>query len=361
MHTLQKRTVVGLICCLVAAIFSALLSPVAGHCEKLRFVFMADSRGNSEEELINTTVLDDIKNQILALKTRPSFVVFGGDSVRRGYSKGKYNFQTFKDTMKPLTDAGIKLYMIMGNHELYNDSGNVDDENLGDFYIDNQRQFKLDFTDNPSNGPTNYERLVYSFESPQQDALFVVGDCYYITQDSPSFDLLGNFDFTQLAWINDQFAKTKATHKFFFVHAPYYQIAGDQARQHTTFTQLWSILDNNRVHFLACGHAHLYSRKTINSGISPNPQLSPTIQWQHNVTQQLTGTCGAQPSTDNPSVNRITWHVLNNPNTYYFSVIDIDGPIVTVTSYGGQAVPYQVIDRYNIPNNISQIRSLLLQ
>lgn len=40
-----KRIVALLILWLVAAIFSAALPPVAGHCENLRFVFMADGRG----------------------------------------------------------------------------------------------------------------------------------------------------------------------------------------------------------------------------------------------------------------------------------------------------------------------------
>ena len=49
------------------------------QCE--RFVFLADSRGNSTSDLINTTVLTAINNQILALSPRPSFVIFGGDQA----------------------------------------------------------------------------------------------------------------------------------------------------------------------------------------------------------------------------------------------------------------------------------------
>jgi len=356
-----KRIVAVLILCLVAAILSAALPPVSGHCENLRFIFMADGRGDSLTDLINTTALNAINAQILALSPRPSFVVYGGDSVYRGHSEGAYNFQKFKDAMQSLTDAGIKLYTVMGNHELYR-------EGTPGFSLGNQQEFQNKFTDNPSNGPPGYERLVYSFESPGGDAFFAIGDCYYLAADDPNpglnlegdGSLYGSFDVIQLAWLVNELAKTKATHKFFFVHAPYYQITGSQAYQTTSFTELWSILDKNRFDLFCCGHVHLYSRKTIDSSIAPAPQWIPPFQWKNNVTQLLTGTCGATVDTDTPIVDRTAWHVFNNDNTYYFSVIDINGRRVTVTSYGGQAAPYQVIDRFSIPNDITPITSLLL-
>jgi len=259
-----KRSVAVLILWLVAAILSGSLPIATGHCETLRFVFMADGRGDALDDLINTDALDAINSQILALSPRPSFVIYGGDSVYRGYSGGDYNFQKFKDVMKSLTDASIKLYTVMGNHELYK-------EGTPGFSLDNQKEFQQEFPDNPGNGPADYERLVYSFESPGGDAFFAIGDCYYLTADDPNpalnvegdCSLYGHFDDTQLAWLADQAAQTKATHKFFFVHAPYYQITGAQSCQNTTFTHLWSILDTNRFDLFFCGHVHLYSRKTI--------------------------------------------------------------------------------------------------
>jgi hypothetical protein len=114
-----KKNVAVLILWLVAAFLPASLLPAPGHCENLRFVFMADGRGDHLDDLINTTVLNTINAQILALSPRPSFVVYGGDSVYRGHSGGAYNFQKFKDAMQSLTEAGITLYTVMGNHELY--------------------------------------------------------------------------------------------------------------------------------------------------------------------------------------------------------------------------------------------------
>ncbi len=70
--------------CLAAAWFSISLQPVSGYCENLRFVFLADSRGDSLEVPINTTVLNAIIAQIQLLSPPPAFVVFGGDMAYRG-------------------------------------------------------------------------------------------------------------------------------------------------------------------------------------------------------------------------------------------------------------------------------------
>jgi hypothetical protein len=340
-----KRIAAVLVFCLVAAILSASLPAAPGHCETLRFVFIADGRGDGLHDLINTTALDAINSQILALSPRPSFVIYGGDMVYRGHSEKVYNFQQVKDVMQPLTDAGIKLYTVMGNHELYR-------EGTTGFSLANQEEFKRIFTDNLENGPPGYERLVYSFESPRGKAFFAIGDCYYLTADDPNPglneesdpSLYGHFDDTQLSWLANQVAQTKARHKFFFAHAPYYQITSSQSYQNTSFTRLWSILDQNRFGIFFCGHVHLYSRKKINRNIAPEPQLTPPVKWKHSVFQLLTGTCGAPVDTGTLIVDKKKWHVFNDDETYYFSVIDIKGNHVKITSYGGQSSPYHVID-----------------
>jgi hypothetical protein len=354
-----KRIAAVLIFGLAAAMLSAALPAATGHCETLRFVFMADGRGDAPDDQVNLIALETINSQILALSPRPSFVVYGGDSVYRGRSGGTYNFPQFLTAMKPLTDVGIKLYMVMGNHELY-------DEGTSGFSLANQQEFQRVFTTNPDNGPPGYERLVYSFESPGGEAFFAVGDCYYLTADdtNPGLNqegdgsLYGSFDAIQLTWLENQLANTKATHKFFFVHAPYYQIAGSQSQQDSSFTELWSILDKNRFALFCCGHEHLYSRKRINKHIAPAPQLTPPVHWEHKVAQLLTGTCGAPVSTDTLVVPRHSWRVHNKDNTYYFSVVDVKDKRVIVTSYGGEplvtsnggrAPHYKVIDHFVIP------------
>jgi hypothetical protein len=360
------------ILCLVAAICSAAFLPASAFAENLRFVFMADGRGDALDDQVNVLALETINAQILLLNPRPSFVIYGGDSVYRGHSGGNFNFSHFVTAMAPLTSEGIKVYTVMGNHELY-------DEGTPGFVLANQQEFQNIFTDNPINGPPGYERLVYSFPSPGGDALFIVGDCYYLTADDPNPNLnqegnssqSGTFDVIQLAWLENQLAKTNVKHKFFFAHAPYYKIVGAQSSQNTSFTELWSILDKHHVDLFGCGHEHLYSRKTIDSTIAPAPQWSPPFLWKNNVTQLLTGTCGAPIDDGTLVVDRYAWHVFNDfnaPNNYYFSVIDIHGSKVNVTSYGaepmvttgGQVPPFKVIDRFSIPSDISAGIDLLL-
>jgi hypothetical protein len=166
--------------CLAAAIFLAALLPASGYCENLRFVFMADSRGDSDTNLINTPVLTAINNQILALSPRPSFVIYGGDQAYRGSVNGTYSFQAFKDAMSLLTNAGIPWYTVMGNHELTNS----DDVGLITIRLANQTAYQTAFNTNPGNGPAGYEHLAYSFTSPGGDAFFAVLDAYYITRDT---------------------------------------------------------------------------------------------------------------------------------------------------------------------------------
>jgi hypothetical protein len=352
----RKLEQIVLVLCLVAAIALVVFLPVSGFCETLRFVFMADSRSGTPTQknptptdLINTPVLDAINQQILSLSPRPKFVVFGGDMAYRGCYDGTYTFQAWKDVMAPLTNAGIKLYTAIGNHELYVHPGDG-------FFLANQQQYQNVFTDNPSNGPPGYERLVYSFSSPGGDAFFAVLDSYYLTADNPSPNISGTIDSTQLTWLAAQVAQSNATHKFLFIHPPYYYVTGTNPADNpeppgsadVTFTNLWSILDNNRFDFYACGHSHLYSRKTIDSSILPNPQLNPPIEWKNDVVQLLNGTCGAEVSTGTPSVDPTLWHISQAANTYYFSVVDINGSQVMVTSYSGNTGDYTAFDSFTM-------------
>ena len=75
----------------------------------------------------------------------------------------------------------------------------------------------------------------------------------------------------------------------------------------------------------------------------------PTPAWKNNVVQLLNGTCGAGPSTGTIDQNiKTLWNVHNDPKTYYFSVVDIAGSKVTVTSYSGYTGAYTVFDTFTI-------------
>ena len=321
--------------------------PPVGTSETLRFVFLADSRGDSLKHPVNYEVLNAIISKIDSLSPRPSFVIFGGDMSYRGNIAQSYTFQAWKDLFSSLTGSGISLYTTVGNHELYyehSDSG---------FMLGNQQEFQNVFSENPSNGPAGYEHLAYSFTSPLGSSFFAVLDPYYLTQNTIPAGLGGNIDSTQMSWLETQVSQTTATHKFLFIHTPYYYISDDPeepSSANQSYTALWAFLDANKFDFYACGHSHLFSRKTIDSIVLPNPQTIPaTLPWQNNVVQLLNGTCGAGPSTGtiDPAI-KASWNVYNDAKTYYFSVIDISGNTVTVNSYKGFTGDYSVFDTFSI-------------
>jgi len=315
--------------------------------ETLRFVWLADSRGEKLDDPVNLPVLNAIISHISTLSPKPSFVIFGGDMSYRGFIPPSYTFQAFKDLFAPVTNQGIPLYTAVGNHELYyhhSDTG---------FILANQQHFQQVFSENPANGPAGYEHLAYSFTSPGGSSFFATLDPYFLTKDSVPQGLGGNIEGPQMAWLRAQVAQTKATHKFIFIHTPYYYVDNDTTEPSTvsqSFTRLWAFLDSNRFDFYACGHSHLFARRTIDSSVLPNPQTVPqTPSWKNNVVQLLNGTCGAGGGGGNidPAV-RAAWNVHNAVKTYYFSVVDISGNTVTVNSYGGYTGAYGVIDTFTI-------------
>ena len=317
-----------------------------GTGETLRFVFLADSRGDSLDHPVNLPVLTAIISQIGTLSPKPSFVIFGGDMSYRGWIHGSYTFQAWKDLFAPL-GSGIPLYAAIGNHELYHEHSSYG------FLLVNQQAFQSAFSENPANGPAGYEHLTYSFTSVRGNSFFAVLDPYFLNQDTVHEGLGGNIDSTQMSWLKAQVAQTNATHKFLFIHTPYYYVFDDPeepSAANQSYTTLWAFLDANKFDFYACGHSHLFSRKTIDSTVLANPQTTPpTPKWRNNVVQLLNGTCGAGPSTGtiDPTI-KTSWNVHNDAKTYYFSVVDISGSTVTVNSYSGYTGTYSVFDTFTI-------------
>jgi hypothetical protein len=319
-----------------------------GTSETLRFVFMADSRGDSLGFMVDTAALNPIIRQIDTLNPPPSFILFGGDMCYRGYMNGSYTFQTFKNLFSKLTAKKIPLYTVIGNHELYHEHSKYG------FLHTNQVQFQEDFSENPANGPAGYEHLVYSFADQASSSFFAVLDPYFFNTDTlhPN-GLGGHIDSTQMAWLKAQVAQTTATHKFLFIHTPYYYVSNDPeepSAADTSYTILWAFLDANKFDLYACGHSHLYARRTIDNSVLPDPQtIPPTSPWQNNVVHLLNGTCGAGPSTGtiDPDI-RTAWNVHNDALTYYFSVVDVCGNTVTVNSYSGYTGAYSVFDTFTI-------------
>jgi hypothetical protein len=323
--------------------------PPPGSTEnQYRFVFLADSRGDSMGYMTDTTALNPIIRQIGTLNPKPAFVMFGGDMCYRGYMDKEYTFQKFEDLFADLTAKGIPLYTVIGNHELYHTHSRYG------FLLTNQEHYQTVFSENPSNGPAGYQHLTYCFTNLASSSFFAVLDSYYVDADTvhPK-GLGGHIDSVQMKWLKNQVAGTTAKHKFLFIHCPYYYVNEDPDEPSiadTSFTELWSFLDVNKFDMLACGHSHLYARRTVDASVIPFPQTTPqTPLWQNNVVQLLCGTCGAGPDvgTIDPAI-RTAWNVHNDHETYYFSVVDIVGSTVTVNSYKGHLGTYSIFETFTI-------------
>ncbi len=321
--------------------------PPDGTSAKLRFVFLADSRGDSLGFPVDSAALNPIIREIDTLNPKPAFVVFGGDMCYRGYMNKEYTFQMFKNLFSKLINKGIPLYAAVGNHELYHEHASYG------YFLVNQQHFQSTFNESPANGPPGYEHLAYSFSDQASSSFFAVMDCYYVTKDTQKINMGGHIDSTQMAWLKTQVAQTSALHKFLFIHVPYYYVDNDSteaSEADTTLTTLWSFIDVNKFDFYACGHSHLYARRTIDGSLAPFPQpKKPVPAWKNNVVQLLCGTCGAGSGGGyiDPAV-RSEWNVHNDKKTYYFSVVDINGGTVTVNSYKGYTGAYSVFDTFTL-------------
>ena len=351
-----ERTLLPLLLVTMGAL--AAIAPLPGAAEQLRFVWFADSRSATPTvsnppliDLMNAPVLTAIRDEILALSPRPQFAVFGGDMAYRGKYKGDWTFPTWNNlVLQPLKDAGINVYVTVGNHELYQHPG-------AGFYLENQVKFQQTYLDNPANGPAGYERLAYSFTSPGGEIFFAALDPYYLDGDQPNVDEEdnGKIDTPQLAWFESQAQQSTAKHKFLFIHTPYYSVTSTSPAD-GSYTRLWQILDDNRFDAYFCGHAHLFSRKTIDGRVPPNPNFLPPITWNHDIVQLLNGAAGAGPDSGATIIRDASWHVSNAPQTYYFSVVDIDGPAMRIASYRGNTGRYELFDVY--PDPAAQVPTL---
>ncbi len=92
----------------------------AGKTDPDRFVLMADThvcadRNKVEHECNPDETFQHAVRDILELKPRPAGVIVAGDCV---YIEGRpQDYETLKEFLTPLRDAGIALLLAMGNHD----------------------------------------------------------------------------------------------------------------------------------------------------------------------------------------------------------------------------------------------------
>ena len=267
---------------LLAALWLAVLAG-AGSAEDFRFVVLGDCRGqyNSGPQ-INETALQDLVHQIGQLDPAPKFVLFLGDLAVR---PGKTNFERWQALMAPIAQAGIPVYLGIGNHELYNDAKKPQ------CTLENQQFYQQFFTGLPDNPDLPaYNKLSYAFD--YDNSAFIFLDTFYVDPVTKKV-LSGGVTPEQLTWLDKLLAAKKppapqsptVAHIFVFGHMPAYPVNPAKSKPDNSMRDLWEILDKHGISIYFAGHEHLYDRWIIDNSVNH--------KWTKSITQIITGAAGA--------------------------------------------------------------------
>lgn len=289
-------------------IFRLLLAIVVlcapANIRSFRCVVYGDCRAvRGDPALFNRPVLSFINSQITTLNPSPEFAIFLGDMVNGAASYPlpytHNNLTDFKSFMEQ-TLSGIPFYTVVGNNDLYGGTGWTE--------YGLQAQYQSIFSNMPDNGPTNYKKLVYSFEygSGDERSLFVILDGFgFYDGGAGHFD--NGYDAEQIEWFRTQARSSTAPHKFLLTHGPAFSPEGwpvpDSARE------MWRIAQDNKFDMFYCAHEHLYSRW--------NPQPSSQPQFIQTIT------AGAGALIDSPSLIKVNVQQAHILWGFNFVVLDV--------------------------------------
>ena len=257
-----------------------------------KFIAVGDTRGDGVP--INTTILPEIANEIV--RQGATFVIVPGDLVNSGSST---NFQSWKNLMGPVYQAGIGVYPVLGNHDV---------NDMPDFIA----TFGADI---PDNGPTGEIDRTYAIE--HDNVLVLALDTYV------------NFGRVNQAWVDEKLNANTRPHVFAFGHMPAFKAnhtdcLDDYPSQRNTF---WNSLKNAGGAVYFCGHDHFYDHMRVDDG-DGNPD--------NDVHQLIVGGGGAPWYTDYAydGVNA-PWTPMNvfHEKQYGYTLVEVNGNTITMTYY----------------------------
>jgi hypothetical protein len=129
--------------------------------------------------------------------------------------------------------------------------------------------------DFPTNGPTGYSELAYSFDF--KNSHFVILD-----SNSPEMHAIDN---TQKSWLEQDLFKNKKENIFVFFHEPAYPVSskiGESLdKQSSNRDALWQIFEKHGVTAVFSGHEHIVSRRKI--GNTYQFVLGDTDSFNHDL------------------------------------------------------------------------------
>ncbi len=251
-----------------------------------RFAVMADSRG------LPPGGVSSVLNKIVAktIEDKPVFVVFVGDLILGSseYTPLKYQLATWKKAVAPFAKAGIKLYPVIGNHEVYGKAR----------YSARQERICRDMLGLPADGAVGYKNLAYAFD--YENAKFIVLDSDLAGDE---FEKITGGQFT---WLEKQLIGNKKKYVFVFFHEPAFPVGPHKGSSldanPKNKAKLWKLLTKYKVTAVFNGHEHLYNR-SLHKGV-----------WQI-----IAGTCGA------PIYRGY------GGEFYHYAIVDVDGDDVNMT------------------------------
>ena len=263
-----------------------------------RFAFVGDTH------VPLTTVPGEIATAAVGDDAR--FLIVAGDVAESGSNCSPATLTTqlteWRTEMAPLSNSGIPVYVIRGNHE--------DDVPDG---LPAWTNFFSGAYSMPSNGPAGEIDLTYSTALTYSNALFVGLDDYV------------NIHEVNQPWLNQQLAANRLPHLFVYGHEPAFKAfhtdcLGSAPTQRNTF---WSSLTAAGAKVYLCGHDHFFNVARIDDG-DGNPA--------NDLYQFIVGTGGSTnwpPQVYNYNGTNAPYTPVNLWNiteTYGYLLVEISGP-----------------------------------
>jgi len=202
------------------------------------FAIIGDSQGFKADDST-----DSLKTAVANItQANPDLVMTEGDLISScdGSDKCAQKYDSWKKVVQPILNKTMEM---QGNHD-----------RVGKDAADKIWQNEFDL---PTNGPSGYSELVYSFD--YSNSHFVVLD-----SEKPSEHIIGQ---DQRDWLEKDLAATQKDNIFVFFHEPAYPVSSkiDESLDAKPADRdaLWTILKNHRVTAVFSGHEHIMSRKAV--------------------------------------------------------------------------------------------------
>ena len=319
---IRKRVPAELLC---APLLIAALTTVGFAQTPWRFIVTCDSRGRDDG--IEKTVLRELVTEIK--NNNVDFVLFPGDLVSGHSAAGPAELESelraWVEVMRPVYDDDAGIYVCRGNHEIadawgaYGGSGLDPNNNFTTRWLE---VFGNDLYPEqmlPDNGPTGEKYMTYSVA--HKNALVVLLDQY------AGLDHRAVHKVNQ-QWLDDQLAANTRPHVFVAGHEPAFRALHTDCLDNylTERDTFWASIRNAGGRTYFCGHDHFYDHARADDGDGdPN----------NDIHQYIIGTAGAPPyswsppySGNNSGYAVEQWH---HDEGYGYTLVDIDGPDVTLT------------------------------